>query len=400
MSDDRPLVMHLVYSFHVGGLENGVVNLVNRMPHDRFRHAIVALATLSPTFCDRITRPDVEFIELRKSPGHGVKLYPRLVRLFREHAPAIVHTRNLAALEAVVPAWYAGVPVRIHGEHGWDVSDPEGRSRKYRAIRRLYKPFVNRYVALSGHLADYLRRGVGISADRIEKICNGVDTERFRPSPTGGRELLEGSPFNATRFYVIGTVGRLQAVKDQLNLVRAFALLLQQVPNDSRNLRLMIVGDGPMRAEVEAEVRAHAIERQVWIAGERGDIPAVLRAMDLFVLPSRAEGISNTILEAMATGLPVIATRVGGNGELVEHGQTGALVKPMNSEALASVLRAYVARPDGARDHGRNARARAETLFSLDAMVRRYVGLYDSCLKQAGVAAPVSGDLSSADRPN
>ena len=182
MQDPRPLVMHVVYRFDVGGLENGVVNLINHMPAERFRHAVVALTDCSEAFCRRVRRNDVRFISLHKPPGHGAKLYPRLYRLFREHRPAIVHTRNLAALESVVPAWAAGVPARVHGEHGWDVSDPGGTRRKFQWLRRAYSPFVSRYVALSGHIESYLVGRVGIAPQRVERICNGVDTTRFVPA--------------------------------------------------------------------------------------------------------------------------------------------------------------------------------------------------------------------------
>ena len=124
-----PLVMHVVYRFDTGGLENGVVNLINHMPVNAFRHMVLALSVVTD-FRDRVRRPDVEFIALNKAPGHAVKLYPALSRLFKHYRPAIVHTRNLAALEATVPAWFAGVPVRIHGEHGRDVDDLDGSRRK------------------------------------------------------------------------------------------------------------------------------------------------------------------------------------------------------------------------------------------------------------------------------
>ena len=146
----RPLIVHVVYVFCVGGLENGLVNLLNRMPAHRWRHAVVSLTRISGSFAERVQRSDVEFIELDKGPGHLVRDYPRLYRLFRRLRPAVVHTRNLAALEAVVPAWAAGVPVRIHGEHGWNREDPEGQRRRYQYVRRLYRPFVSRYVAQIG----------------------------------------------------------------------------------------------------------------------------------------------------------------------------------------------------------------------------------------------------------
>ncbi|MGL1832999.1 TIGR03088 family PEP-CTERM/XrtA system glycosyltransferase [Rhodocyclaceae bacterium SMB388] len=375
--DHRPLVAHVVFSFRTGGLENGVVNLINRMPPDRFRHAIISLTDHDPDFAARVELDDVEYFDMHKAPGHGIALYPALYRLFRRLRPAIVHTRNLAALEAVVPAWVAGVPVRIHGEHGWDVSDPEGVSVKYRLMRRLYRPFVSRYVALSGHIERYLIDGVGIPDARVERICNGVDILRFRNrGPT--RRRLDGSPFNDPGLLTIGTVGRLQPIKDQVNLVRAFALARDRGGAD--RLRLIIVGDGPLRAAVEVEIETQGIKECVWLAGERHDIPDIMSALDVFALPSRAEGISNTILEAMASGLPVVATAVGGNGELVQQGETGLLVPPSDSPSLANALLTYANDPERAARHGAAGRHRAESMFSLDGMVDTYANMYEDLL--------------------
>ncbi|MCX7901461.1 MAG: glycosyltransferase, partial [Burkholderiaceae bacterium] len=161
MSDVRPLIVHVVYRFAVGGLENGVVNLINHLPHERWRHTVVALTDVCERFRQRVQRDDVAYVSLHKPAGHGVRLYPRLFRLFRELRPAIVHTRNLAALEATVPAWAAGVPVRMHGEHGRDIDDLDGTSRKHRLLRRLYRPFVQQYVALSRDLERYLIEAIG-----------------------------------------------------------------------------------------------------------------------------------------------------------------------------------------------------------------------------------------------
>ena len=379
MSDPRPLVMHLVYSFDVGGLENGVVNLINRMPPERFRHMVVALTKCAPAFCARITRADVDFVSLHKPPGQGFKLYPRLFRLFRRHRPAIVHSRNLAALEAVVPARAAGVPVRIHGEHGWEESDPRGTRRKFRLLRRVYQPFVTHYVALSADLQRYLVERVGVPAARVTRICNGVDTARFQPAG-GSRAPLSGCPFQEPDQVLIGTVGRLQTVKDQLTLVRAFAHLVAQGLPGSERARLVIAGDGPLRPQVEAEVRATGLGERIWLAGERKDVPEVMRGLDLFVLPSISEGISNTILEAMASGLPVVATDVGGSGELVVAGETGMLVPASDPAAMADAMMCYAADAALRQKQGGAGRKRVEAEFSLDGMVERYMNLYTRLL--------------------
>ncbi len=381
MNAPRPLVIHVVYSFDVGGLENGIVNLINRMPPERFRHMVVALTHCAPAFAQRIQRHDVEFVSLHKPAGHGIKLFPRLFRLFREHKPAIVHTRNLAALEMVVPAWLARVPVRIHGEHGWDNSDLEGSNRTYRLVRRAYSPFVSAYVALSRRIESYLTDEIGVGAGRVRRICNGVDTERF--TPAAGRASIPGSPFNDPDLVVFGTVGRLQAVKDHANLIRAFALLLERRPEAARRARLMIVGGGALDAALQAQIAAARLEAYVWLAGERSDVPAMTRGIDIFVLPSLAEGISNTLLEAMATGLPVIATDVGGNAELVVDAHTGTLVPSADPGRLADAMQALLDDPARAAAFGRAGRERVQSQFSLDAMVRAYLSLYDERLRRS-----------------
>ena len=140
--DPRPLVAHVMYRFDTGGLENGIVNLINHMPADRYRHAVIALTEVTD-FRRRIQRDDVQYISLQKSPGHGIWLYPRLFQRFRKLSQAIVHTRNLAALEAHLPAWLAGVPIRIHGELARVVSHPDGSNVTYQGVRCLYRPFAS-----------------------------------------------------------------------------------------------------------------------------------------------------------------------------------------------------------------------------------------------------------------
>ncbi len=377
--DHRPLILHVVYRFDTGGLENGVVNLINEMDPQAYRHAVLALTEVTE-FKQRVRRSDVQFIALHKRPGHGFWLYPQLYRLFRQLRPALVHTRNLAALEVSVPAWAAGVPARVHGEHGRDLSDLDGSSRRHQWMRRIYRPFVQRYIGLSRDLADYLRDKVGIATERISQIYNGVDTRRFYPA-AGGRGAVDGSPFNGDpALLVIGTVGRMQAVKDQLTLARAFIALLQQRPDLRARLRLAIAGDGPQRLPVQQLLAQHGLAELAWLPGERKDIAAFLRGLDIFVLPSLAEGVSNTLLEAMASGLPVIATAVGGNPELVESGRSGWIVPVSDAAALQQRLQSLVDAPEQRRAMGAAALAAVEQRFALPVMVASYRQVYDQLL--------------------
>jgi|KBSSwiStaDraftv2_1062776.scaffolds.fasta_scaffold89569_3 sugar transferase (PEP-CTERM/EpsH1 system associated) len=378
--DRRPLIAHILYRFDVGGLENGVVNLINQLPASRYRHAIVALTCVTD-FRQRIVRSDVQFHALDKQPGHGVWLWPQMVRLLRQIRPTVVHTRNLAALEMVPAAAWAGVPVRVHGEHGWDVQDPDGTRRRFGWMRKMYRPFVHHFVALSRHQAAYLTERVGVPAVHLSQIYNGVDLRRFVDH--GARQVLAGAPPFGSDEWVIGTVGRLQPIKNQLLLARAFIRARELSSAARKHLRLVIVGGGPDATQIEAVLSAAGAREATWMAGERSDVAEVMRALDCFVLPSRAEGISNTILEAMASGLPIIATDVGGNGELLEDGVTGRLIASDDVDAMAQALLDDFSNKDAARGRGQRARAAVQSRFGLDRMVSAYADLYDRLIGAA-----------------
>ena len=376
-----PLVVHIIYRLGVGGLENGLVNLINRTPPDRYRHAVICLKDATE-FRERLPS-QVPVYEMHRREGQDLGVLLRVFRLLRELRPAVVHTRNLAALECQLPAWLAGVRARVHGEHGWDVFDPDGSNRKYQWLRRAFRLFVRRYIPLSRHLERYLRERVGVPESRITRICNGVDTGIFHPAE-GGKAVIPGCPFIDTQgLLLLGTVGRMHGVKDQINLVWAFLLLLEQRPKLRENLRLVLVGDGPLRARAIELLRAADALDLAWLPGERGDVADILRGLDIFILPSQAEGISNTLLEAMASGLPVIATEVGGNPELVADGVTGRLVPQQNPEALASALLGYLDHPETIRSHGQAGLARIHESFSLESMVAQYLDVYDGLLASA-----------------
>jgi sugar transferase (PEP-CTERM/EpsH1 system associated) len=376
-----PLVVHIIYRLAVGGLENGLVNLINRMPAERYRHAIVCLKDATD-FRQRIRRPDVAVYEMHKREGHDLGLFVRVYRLLRSLEPSIVHTRNLAAIECQVPAWLAGVPRRVHSEHGWDVHDPDGTNRTFQWLRRLHRPLVHRYIGLSTHIVAYLRDRIGVPERKLTHICNGVDTLRFAPAPQG-RADIAGCPFTAPSDFRIGTVGRMHGVKDQLTLVRAFLRLLELHPAARERARLLLVGDGPLRTDAERLLEAGGARGLAWLPGERDDVPALLQGLDLFVLPSLAEGISNTILEAMATGLPVLATAVGGNPDLVVDGATGTLVPAGDPDAMARALLGYLTDAERLRGHGAAARQRAVSDLGLDVMADRYLAVYDGLLQRS-----------------
>jgi len=373
-----PLVAHVIFRLDVGGLENGLVNLINRIPAERFRHAIVSLTDYS-AFRQRIQRRDVPVFALNKPPGNSPVTQFKLWRLLKGLRPDIVHTRNIGALEAVLPAVLAGVPVRIHGEHGRDVDDLDGTNSKRQIVRRLYKPFVHQYIAMSQDLASYLEYKIGVPPSRIAQIYNGVDSTLFHPAGEH-RDVMPHPNFSAARHFVIGSVGRMQDVKDPLTLARAFVRLMQAMPGAKERLRLVMVGDGPLRERARMLLAEAGADECAWLPGNRDDVARIMRSFDLFVLPSLAEGISNTILEAMATGLPVLATAVGGNPELIQAGVTGTLVPRDDPESMARAMRAYAESTELCRRHGMEGRRMIERKFGMEAMVDAYMTIYDRLL--------------------
>jgi len=391
-----PLIAHIIYRLDVGGLENGLVNLINRMPPDRYRHTIICLAGFDQSFLSRIRRPEIEVISIDKQPGKDLLAYARLWRTLRRLQPQIVHTRNIGTVDLQWVALAAGVPRRVHGEHGWDAADPAGQNLHNLRIRRACRPAIHRYLVMSRDIATWLERDVGVAATRIRQVYSGVDSERFQPAApdsaatTGGCQGRDASSSPVT----FGTVGRLDAVKNHAVLLRAFRAIRDRVPGGGERLRLIIAGDGPLRSDLESLAADLGVARQVEFVGVRNDVPQVMRALDVFVLPSVNEGISNTILEAMATGLPVIASRVGGNPELVTDGCTGLTFTPNSVGELEELMRRYVEQPDMRRVHGQAGRARVVREFSLESMVSAYLDLYDELLSVSPPPVPAPGGRS------
>jgi sugar transferase (PEP-CTERM/EpsH1 system associated) len=378
MTETRPLILHVIHHLVTGGMENGPVSLINNLPSSSYRHAIVCIEDHSD-FRHRLTRPDTEVLEMKRSQIGTWRMRYRLFRTFRRLKPAIVHSRNKSGLDALLPARLAGVPHCVHGEHGWDVHDLDGLSVKEQVLRRLHAPLVERYVTVSRSLRDYLVERVGIRPERITTICNGVDTGKFMPAPRKPADVLPAQ-LAGEGLVIIGTVGRLQPVKDQRLLLHAFGELVRQSPALATTARLLVVGNGPLRDTLTQLAQSLGIAHLTAFTGDRTDVAQLLQCMDVFVLPSLAEGISNTLLEAMATGLPVVATRVGGNVELVRDGENGALFESGDVASLTRLLAGYVTDGGMRRRHGERSRRLALDSFSLEAMIEAYRGAYETLI--------------------
>ena len=269
------------------------------------------------------------------------------------------------------------MPSVVHGEHGTLQVKPHQRFLQRRAWLS-----ADRVLSVSSRLAERMAAEMKLSVERITTIRNGVDLSRFNPGHRAAARAALDLPAEAL---VLGSVGRLVPVKDHATLLEAVALLKR----DRVDATLVLSGDGPLRDALLARAAALGIQNQVRLLGHRKDVEVVLAALDVFVLSSVSEGLSNTILEAMATGLPVVATRVGGADELVRDGETGLLVAPGSPREMAAALGRFVTDRAARRTMGAAGRDRVEAEFALSTMVQRYEALYVdlAALKSGGAVA-------------
>lgn len=367
----RLRIMHIVDTLlGMGGMEKGVINLINRMDPNRFEHVVCVLRSLG-TLADQIP-PDRGRVFCLGENGSGMRLQAfTLAAQIRSVQPDIVHCRNWGTIEAVLAGRCIGVPGIIYSEHGMESSAVAEPLRR-RCIRRVAFQLADRVFSVSFHLRDHHAHNTGFPADRIAVIHNGVDTDLFR-SRSADRSGIRARYGIGPQEFCIGTVGRLEPVKDLLTLLRAAAIFPPTL-----NWRILIAGDGTQLPILQEYLREHpTLCGRVSFAGEIEDVPDYLNCLDVYVLPSLYEGISNSLLEAMATGLAVVASDVGGNSEVVLDGESGLLFPVGDFAALANRLLG-LCRPEVRDRLGRQALHRVAQAFSMESMVRQYTQMYNS----------------------
>ncbi|MHB8624058.1 MAG: glycosyltransferase [Sulfuricaulis sp.] len=369
----RPLhIQHVLLSLQPGGLENGVVNVVNGLNPSRFQSSICCLKHAGE-FSSRILPNRAQIYEMGWQGGNDYLLPLRLGQMFRRTQTDIVHTRNPEAFfYGFLGAKLAGVRVVIHSEHGRPFPDKPHRMRLQRFLSR----FTDRIFSVSKQLKQDLVTHIGIPAARIDVLYNGVDTNMTcaRDRTAVRRELnLHDSDI------VIGSVGRLVSVKNYAMLLRAVSALLA-----NHEVKVIFVGEGPERPALEALTDSLQIRQSVRFLGHRNDVRDMLIGMDIFVLPSQSEGMSNTLLEAMAAGIPVVASDVGGNTEIVRDKQDGLIFHHNDLTQLQTCL-AKLCHDDTYRKQlGRSGQLRVFQAFSIQAMIARYEELYNRTFEEAG----------------
>ena len=358
-------VMFVITSMPVGGAETLLVNLIRRMNRSRFAPELCCLKSLGP-LGEEMAREIPTFSNLLSSKW-DLGVLRRLTRLFKERRTAAVITVGAGdkMFWGRLAAWRAHVPVVLSAIHSTGWPDVIGR------MNRLLTPLTDAFIGVAAPHGRYLVEQEKFPADKVKVIPNGVDVDRFHSNVDGSMVRKELGLSSTTP--IAGIVAALRPEKNHAALLQAMAIVRRKVPA----AQLMIVGDGPERHALESLARELAIDRAVHFLGTRSDIPQLLAAMDVFVLTSRMEANPVSILEAMATGKPVVAPRVGSIPESVADGQTGYLTEPGNIDEVATHLVELFLHPASARAMGKAGRTLVEDRWSLDSMVDGYQRLIE-----------------------
>ncbi len=363
----KTVVVHVVGQLDVGGMESLVVEFARHVDRDRFDLHFVTLENRGVA-AEAIEALGWQVTDVAAPTGVNPWVAVRLAQVFRRLRADVVHTHNTRALLYAAPtARLVGVPRVIHTCHGQRIAATRRQLMAFRLATRA----ADRVVCVSHHTARAVQ-AEGVAARRILSLWNGIDLSRFRlAAPELAAPVL--------------AVGRLSPEKDFETLVRAAALASRQEPG----FRLELAGDGGSAPALRRLVDELGLGQAVRMLGQVRDVPTLLSRGSIFALSSLTEGLSIAILEAMASGLPVVATRVGGNPEVVSEGVTGILVPSGDPAALAGALLDLWRDPPKRRAMGAAGRERAEKYFAINSMVTNYENVYVSPASSALPSAPV-----------
>lgn len=361
-------IVHVLSSFGVGGQERVALDLAIGQKQRGHRVSVISLAPPPDgAMADEFREHGIAVDRVEKR-GEGIDplLVGRLARTLRRMQAEVVHTHNPLPLIYGAPAARLAGAAAIHTKHG---RNPAGRAN--RLLRRAAAQLAHAFVAVSETTAEQAREQHDAPRSRMHTIANGIRLDRYHPDPEArAAARVELGLGDAT---VVGTVGRLDTYKNQALLVRAMAPLL------SSQVRLVIVGDGPARADVEAAVAALPEPRWVVMTGRRMDVPRLMPAFDIFCLSSQTEGLPLVVPEAMSAALPIVSTAVGGIPTVVDEGETGFLV-PVDETALRAALQTLIEDPVRARTMGVAARDVALERYDYGRMVDAYLALYQNAI--------------------
>lgn len=369
--------MHVLNRLSVGGMERVALELIERTK-SRYDHHVVCLYDAGELAAG-LRAMNIPVTAVNKRAGKDWLAYGRLHSALRGAKADIVHTYNIGTLDVGFWARLAGVRRVVHAEHGLNAADIGAPNRKYKLLRRAIAQIIDVFVPVSNDIANWLIKDVGLSANKVELIRNGIDTGHYRPQPDAAIEALRHTlGFSVVPTFILGTVGRLDPVKGFDTLIAAFAQLTEQHPELS--VGLVIAGEGPERNRLAQQIANSGLSDRAKLLGNRDDIDLLIPSLDVYLCSSISEGIALTLLEAMSSARPIVATETGGNPELIDDGRTGLLVPVGAAGAMADAIYRLLDDQKLAERLGADARKRVCAEFSIVAMQDAYEHLYDRLL--------------------
>ncbi|MBV1911050.1 MAG: glycosyltransferase [Kangiellaceae bacterium] len=361
-------ILHVVLSLGTGGLENGIVNTINGCDREKFKIDVICLRELGE-LGERIQNPSSEVLFDSKKSNGLMNAVSAIREANNKNNYNFIHTHGWATMLAgFIAKLLDRSPIIINGEHGTLYFN----TFRQRIMQRFLFNRMKINLSVSGALVKEISRRFRVSEKRFIAILNGVDTSRFQPN-ISNRQRIRSELALDEDILLVGSVGRLVNVKNYPSLIRAYALIHQQYSKS----KLLLVGDGPEREALVKLTEQLDLVNNVIFLGRREDIPAVMNALDIFVLPSFREGLSNTILEAMSSGLPAVVSKVGGSPEIVIEGETGHLFEVDDIAYLSSLVLNLFNKPKQLNDMSRRAREHVTKHYSLLSMVEKYQNVYE-----------------------
>lgn len=365
-------ICQALHSLCVGGAEVLAARLARRL-RERFRFLFVCLDDLG-TLGEELRREGFPVHVLHRRDGLDWRFGYRLARLLRREKVDVIHAHQYTPFfYSMMSRFFYRRPAILFTEHGRHY--PDYPRRKRMLVNRLLLGKKDRVVAVGQAVRQALLDNEGMRADRVAVVYNGIDLPSFGANRFD-REAVRSEIGVAKDDFVILQVARLDYLKDHATAIRT----LKQVIGQRPHARLVLVGEGPELAKIHELVRQNSLEKHVVLLGLRNDVARLLPAADLFLLTSISEGIPLTLIEAMSAGLPVVATRVGGVAEVVEHGETGLLAPSGDDAKLAEHVLRLAADHERRLRMGESGRRRAKEIFSESRMHASYLRLYEELL--------------------
>ncbi|HMK66112.1 MAG TPA: glycosyltransferase [Thermodesulfobacteriota bacterium] len=370
-------ILYVFAALPVGGAEQVLVTEVEGLDKNRYRPLVTVISEKGPVG-EVIEKMGIPVIPLSrmKSKQFDFGIIQELKTLMQREKVSLVHTHLYdGGKYGRLAAWLAGVPAVVHTVHNIYVK----KRRKHHWINWGLAAITDRIIAVSGAVKESLIRYDRIRPDKIQVLYNGINFSLMEAP--GDREAIRSGLGLGPDDLVIGVVARLEEQKGHKILLEA----LSSIPSIPPNLKVLFVGNGKLRSALEAETQRRGLSRQVVFLGTRQPVSPILRALDLFVLPSLWEGFSMALLEAMAMGLPVIATKVGGAAEVITSEQNGYLISPADPKALAEAIQEAMRHPGRFQEMAGKGRETVRENFSKERHVLQLQELYQEVLEAKGV---------------